>query len=181
MKRFLSMVWAFLTLTGDTPSAKVMPPAPVAPPKFCIDCRHRNVHPNYPKCGGLDQCFAPQNTKVNFVNGSAELRLASCRGARDHEYQGFCGSGARWFQPIKNDIASSRTTHPLTFIDPKCGQPAWHSQSVPVEDDPVVAARVQHLDGSAVEPNDPMICESCGNAEWYWWDLIDPKNYRERI
>ena len=56
----------------------------------------------------------------------------------------------------------TRQTHPLTFIDPVCGKPWIHVKSIPAPMDPLDPARFEHLDGSEVEPWEPLMCESCG-------------------
>lgn len=59
----------------------------------------------------------------------------------------------------------SITTHPLSFIDPVCGKPAFHRSRVPDPWEPILpstAAEEEHLDGSPCLPTDPFKCESCG-------------------
>lgn len=75
----------------------------------------------------------------------------------------------------------SHATHPLTFIDPVCGKPGWHADSVPLPTDPILAHRAEHLDGSAVQSSDLVACESCWRVVWPGdGELVDPANYVPR-
>jgi hypothetical protein len=77
----------------------------------------------------------------------------------------------------------SAETHPFTFIDPVCKQPAFHRSSVPKFLDPVVHTEFEHLDGSSVEMWDQSICESCRRlilVHMEYPAMIDPANYQKR-
>jgi hypothetical protein len=79
----------------------------------------------------------------------------------------------------------SEHTHPWTFIDPLCGQPAFHRTEIPLATTLIAPEPVEHLDGSRVLGSDPFICESCGRALWDEMrpdgPLIDSNHWQKRI
>ena len=84
------------------------------------------------------------------------------------------------------DIDMSATTHPLTYIHPACGKPAFHRTRVPVEKDAVMADDHENLDGTPTKPTQDFKCQSCGHHFRHWaiygdiQQMLDAANYIKR-
>lgn len=77
----------------------------------------------------------------------------------------------------------SVASHPLTYIDPVCGRPSFHTVAVPVPSDPIIAWRYERLDGEPVKTTDAFVCQSCGRGFWPPAEstaFLDSANYVER-
>ena len=76
-------------------------------------------------------------------------------------------------------------THGLTFIDPDCGKPSFHTNRLPVNGELVLAENFEWLNGGPAKSGEEFVCGGCGRSFHSSFGFVDyrlafEENYRPR-
>lgn len=78
-------------------------------------------------------------------------------------------------------------THALTFIDPDCGKPSFHTKRLPVSGEIVFAENFEWLNGEGAKPGEAFVCGGCGRGfhisalGYVDYRLTFEENYQPRV